>query len=61
MINYAVTDTSKIAIAKAVIPKKILMNLDFSNNIDVKIFTNGVITVHPEENKLFNKSIIRIE
>jgi hypothetical protein len=61
VINYALTDESKVAVAKAVIPKDILKNLDFSNNIDSKIFTNGVITVQPEENELFNESIIRIE
>jgi len=61
VINYAVTDASKIAVAKSVIPKDILNNLDFSNNIDIKIFINGVITVQPEENEIFNKSIIRIE
>ena len=61
VIHYAITDASKIAVAKAVIPKDILKNLDFSDNIDIKIFINGVITVHPEENGLFNESIIRIE
>ena len=61
VINYAATDKSKIAIAKVTIPEKILTNLDFSDNIDVNIFTNGVITVHPEENEFFIKSIIQIE
>ena len=61
MVNYATTDESKIAVAKVVILKDILKNLDLSNNIDIKIFINGVITVQPEENELFNKSIIRIE
>jgi len=61
VINYALTDSSKIAVAKAVIPKEILDNLDYSNHIDVKIFINGVVTVQPEENELFNESIIRIE
>ena len=61
MVQYPRTDASKIAIAKAVIPKDILKNLDFSDNIYTKIFTNGVITVQPEENELFNKSIMRIE
>ena len=60
-INYAVTDPSKIAIAKAVIPKHIFENLDFSDNIDTKIFINGVVTVQPEESELFNGSILRIE
>lgn len=61
VIYYAMTDKSKISIAKVVIPKDILNNLDFSDNIDSRIFINGVITVQPEENELFNKSIIRME
>ena len=61
VINYAITDASKIAVAKAVITKDILNKFDFSDNIDSKIFINGVITVQPEENELFNESIIRIE
>ena len=61
VINYAITDASKIAVAKVVIPKDIINNFDFSDNIDIKIFINGVITVQPEENALFNKSILRIE
>ena len=60
-IDYAITDASKVAVAKVEIPKYLLNNFDFSNNIDIKIFTNGVITVQPEENGLFNESIIRIE
>ena len=60
-INYALTDSSKIAIAQAVIPEDILKNFDLSYNIDIKIFINGVVTVQPEENKLFNESILRIE
>ncbi|MCL2813990.1 MAG: hypothetical protein FWD23_05260 [Oscillospiraceae bacterium] len=61
VINYAMTDASKVAVVKAVIPKDILDKLDFSDNIDSKIFTNGVITVQPEENELFNGSVIRME
>ena len=60
-VNYALTDPSKIAVAKAVIPKNILENFDYSANIDIKIFINGVITVHPEKNRLFNESIIKIK
>jgi len=61
VIDYAITDASKIAVAKVVIPKDILKNLDYSDKIDIKIFINGVITVQPEENELFNKSIIQIK
>jgi len=61
VINYAVTDSSKIAVVKITIPKNILKKFDFSDNIDIKIFINGVITVQPEENELFNKSILKIE
>ena len=61
VINYAVTDSSKIAVVKITIPKNILKIFDFSDNIDTKIFINGVITVQPEENELFNKSILKIE
>jgi hypothetical protein len=61
VIDYANTDASKFAIAKVVIPKYIINHLDYSTNIDIKIFVNGVITVQPEQSELFHKSIIRIE
>jgi len=61
VLEYAKTDTSKIIVVKATIPKKILKNLDFSDSIDTNIFINGVVTVQIEENNLFNESLINIE
>ena len=60
-LKYADTDFSKVVIVKATIPKDILNSFDFSKNIDPNIFKNGVITVQPESNTLFNQSLISIE
>jgi len=60
-LQYAKTDTSKIALARIRIPKEIMKNLDYQNSVDTQIFINGVITVHWELQNLFNNSIISIE
>jgi hypothetical protein len=61
VLKYANTDKSKIAVSEIVIPKKILGNLEFSVDIDVNIFTDGVVTMQPEISELFNGSIISIK
>jgi len=61
VLEYADTDSSKIAVAKAVVPKSILEKLELSKNIDANIFINGVITVQPETSEFFNNAIINIE
>jgi hypothetical protein len=61
VLEYAATDSSKIAVAKAIIPKSIIGKLELSHNIDTNIFINGVVTVQPEMSDLFNGSVINIE
>jgi len=61
VLKFAETDKSKIIIAKTIIPIKILDMVEFSNDVDPNIFKNGVITVQPEKQNLFNKAIINIE
>ena len=61
MLKFAETDKSKIIIVKTIIPIKILDMVEFSNDVDPNIFKNGVITVQPEKQNLFNKAIINIE
>ena len=61
MLKFAETDKSKIIIVKTIIPIKILDLVEFSNDVDPNIFKNGVITVQPEKQDLFNKAIINIE
>ena len=56
-LNYADTDPSKVAILKATVPTDILPQLEFSNSIDPHIFQNGVFTVQPGVQPLFNQSI----
>jgi hypothetical protein len=60
-LKYAATDPSKIAIIKTTISEKLLSNFDYSKTIDPNIFKNGVVTIQPETNALFNESIISIE
>ena len=61
VLKYAKTDNSKVVPVKVIVVKKILSVLDFSGNIDTNVFVNGVYTVQPEVNAIFNSSIISIE
>lgn len=60
-LKFANADPSKVAILKATVPESILPKLDFSKTIDSFIFKNGVITVHPEMQPLFNQSLKAVE
>jgi filamentous hemagglutinin len=60
-LKFADADPSKVAILKATVPESILPKLDFSKTIDPFIFKNGVITVHPEMQPLFNQSLKAVE
>jgi len=60
-LHFADADPSKVAILKATVPESILPKLDFSTTIDPFIFKNGVITVHPEMQPLFNQSLKAVE
>jgi len=61
VLDYAETDSSKTAVVRVVMPKHIMQSVEISTDIDVKIFTNGVVSVQPDNLDLFNKSIISIE
>ena len=60
-LKYADTDPTKVAILKATVPTDILSKLEFSKSIDPHIFKNGVFTVQPEVQPLFNQSIQSIK
>ncbi|MCB5179392.1 hypothetical protein [Streptomyces antimicrobicus] len=46
-LGYANWDKSKVAILKVTVDRSSLGRFDFSRDIDVSIFRNGVITVQP--------------
>ena len=56
-LKFTNFDLTKVAILKAQVPKKVVNQLDFSDTIDPFIFKKGVITVQPEMETIFNKSI----
>jgi hypothetical protein len=60
-LTYANTDVNKVAVLKATVERGVLPALDFSKTIDPHIFTNGVITVQPEQSELFHQALIGIE
>lgn len=61
-LKYADTDTSKVAVLKAIIRGDVLSAFDFSRSIDPHIFTNGVVTVQPgEQSELFHAALLAIE
>ena len=61
-LAYANWDLSKVAILKATVQSDVLQAFDFSRNIDVSIFKNGVITVQPgEQTDIFHSALTAIE
>jgi len=60
-LKFADGDPSKVAILKATVPESLLPELHFSKSIDPHIFKNGVITVYPEMQPLFNQSLKAVE
>jgi RHS repeat-associated protein len=61
-LEYARTDPGKVAIMKATVRSEALKTLDFSRDIDPKIFRNGVITVQPgPQSEAFHDALLRID
>lgn len=60
-LAFADIDLGAVAIIKATVPKALVEAFEFSRNIDVMIFKNGVITVREELLPMLNDALIAIE
>ncbi|RSM51477.1 sugar-binding protein [Actinoplanes sp. ATCC 53533] len=61
-LAYADWDSSKVAILKVTVQRSALAHFDFSRNIDVSIFRNGVVTVQPgRQNDIFHEALQGIQ
>jgi len=61
-LKYAEWDKSKVAILKATVKRSALKHFDFSRDIDVSVFRNGVLTVQPgAQSDIFHAALTGIE
>jgi hypothetical protein len=62
-LAYAATDRSKVAILRATVRRSAVEGVaDFSRNIDVSIFTNGVYTVQPGyQSDIFHAGLMGVD